>query len=67
MKSTEMDLYTMTIEEFVDTSSKGGSLKRSLGMVSLAFAIPRAFGFEAATQCTATTCKFVPNRLSMAF
>ena len=28
----------------------GGSLKRSLGMVSLAFTIPKAFGFEAATQ-----------------
>jgi len=29
---------------------KGGSLKRSLGMVSLVFTIPKAFGFEAATQ-----------------
>jgi hypothetical protein len=28
----------------------GGSLKRSLGMVSLMFTIPKAFGFEAATQ-----------------
>jgi hypothetical protein len=29
---------------------KGGSLKRSLGMASPAFTIPKAFGFEAATQ-----------------
>ncbi len=39
----------MTIE-FVYTLSEGGSLKRSLGMVSLMFTIPKAFGFEAATQ-----------------
>ena len=29
---------------------KGGSLKCSLGMTSSAFTIPKAFGFEAATQ-----------------
>jgi hypothetical protein len=29
---------------------KGGSLKRSLGMASLVFTIPKAFGFEVATQ-----------------
>ena len=28
----------------------GGSLKRSLGMVFYGFTIPKAFGFEAATQ-----------------
>jgi len=28
----------------------GGSLKRSLGMASIAFTIPKAFGFEAATR-----------------
>jgi hypothetical protein len=39
----------MTIE-FVDRWEKSGSLKRSLEMVSLAFTIPKAFGFEAATQ-----------------
>jgi hypothetical protein len=38
----------MTIE-FVDRLKKGGSLKRSLGMVCLTFTIPKAFGFEAAT------------------
>jgi len=40
--------YNMTIE-CADRSEKGGSLKRSLGMVSLVFTIPKAFGFEAAT------------------
>jgi hypothetical protein len=29
---------------------KGGSLKRSLGMAFVTFTIPKAFGFEAATQ-----------------
>jgi hypothetical protein len=29
---------------------KGGSLKRSLGMVSVTSTIPKAFGFEDATQ-----------------
>jgi hypothetical protein len=40
--------------EFVYKLSKGGSLKRSLGMVSLMFTIPKAFGFEAATQLQGT-------------
>jgi hypothetical protein len=32
------------------SKGKGGSLKRSLGMVYQTIAIPKAFGFEAATQ-----------------
>jgi hypothetical protein len=34
---------------------KGGSLKRSLGMANHVFSIPKAFGFEAATQYLKTT------------
>jgi hypothetical protein len=35
---------------FLRDENKGGSLKRSLGMVSPAFTSPKAFGFGAATQ-----------------
>jgi hypothetical protein len=40
------------VYEFVDfiRIKKGGILKRSLGMVVLVSTIPKAFGFEAATQ-----------------
>jgi hypothetical protein len=40
--------YRITCE-LMNRLRKGGSLKRSLGMVIPA--IPKAFGFEAATQC----------------
>jgi len=39
----------------------GGSLKHSLGMASPASTIPKAFGFEAATQCVFTGWKPVPR------
>ena len=40
--------YVMTTE-LSNRWIKGGSLKRSLGMVSSVFTIPKASGFEAAT------------------
>jgi len=42
--------YDIMTIEFVDRWIKGDSLKRSLGMVSPEFTIPKAFGFEAATR-----------------
>jgi len=36
--------------QLVDRWEKGGSLKRSLGMAFTALTIPKAYGFEAATQ-----------------
>jgi len=43
------------------TTWKGGSLKRSLGMASHTFSIPKAFGFEAATQYQTNNVRFKNN------
>jgi hypothetical protein len=41
----------MSHQLFAAAYEKGGSLKRSLGMVIGAFAIPKGFALKAATLC----------------
>ncbi|HUV64395.1 MAG TPA: hypothetical protein VMW24_10895 [Sedimentisphaerales bacterium] len=40
----------MSLSQLILIVWKGGSLKRSLGMACGAFTIPKAYGFEDATQ-----------------
>jgi len=42
---------------------KGGNIKRSLGVASSDLTIPKATGFEVATQSRAITYKFVLDNL----